>query len=248
MKRLLLLIALLVAAAPVMAQATYTDGNPLTYLTIGPANWTTTPGTVVIPIYYDTAHNGTNANGWASQAAANGGLVDFEMQVQVSGAQGLLLTADSAFTHVSQNNGFSGTQMASLVATYFPTANFAFTNFADPSTGGSQNASRVTFEIGDSNDSGAHAANFSSFNANTIVGLVAFTYSVPESQFINGTVNVNLMSEDQSPTPEYTDNGLNVYDGVASDPGVNIAPVPEPATMGLLGLGLVGLMIRRRKA
>lgn len=60
------------------------------------------------------------------------------------------------------------------------------------------------------------------------------------------SVNINLTTDgDTGGTPYLLTNAGQVACDVANN-GVAV-PIPEPATMGLLGLGLLGLVIRRKK-
>lgn len=224
--RLVLAMAVLgaVLCSPALAGPVGPDFNQAISLTIGPGNWAT-PGIVVIPIYF------SSANGYV-----DAGLNDFDMEVQLSGADAGLFTPAGTLTA-----GQTPAVIAGLVGTYFPGANYAFANFSEMTTGGNPPGAlpTVAFEAG---DNWSNPTSFSEMNAFTIVGLAAFTYSAPLPG--NTSVDVSLLGEGAAPTAEFSDNSYSVFDGVATNQGVNFL-IPEPATMGLLGLGLVALFARR---
>ncbi|NIA22107.1 MAG: PEP-CTERM sorting domain-containing protein [Anaerolineaceae bacterium] len=59
-------------------------------------------------------------------------------------------------------------------------------------------------------------------------------------------VNVHILSySGVENAPVFTDSAAKLIEGATVNDGANI--IPEPATMGLLGLGLLGLVLRRKK-
>jgi len=257
MKKVLALIAVLVLASSSMAASvSLSIGNATGTMTLdqtcvvwndnanvtNPYGGNTYTGQVAVYVLYQAQ------NGVSTQMSAIGS----EMWLQGTNAgsltpdnflssyppEGLVDNGDGTFG--PGYNPANATDVSNLVSPktfLFANWNDVVTSDVDASAPGS---GAVTFDL----DTTGTKTSQSASDVGKVVAVYFFDYNGPHANL--GALDAYLGADNSAGTGSpYMNSGSPSF-AVGND-GININ-TPEPATMGLLGLGLVGLIARRKKA
>ncbi|MBN2582765.1 MAG: PEP-CTERM sorting domain-containing protein [Planctomycetes bacterium] len=155
------------------------------------------------------------------------------------GATAVLSGADASrfVTQPQRVNNLTGASMGNLVAP----ATYAWAGFFMPVTATNYSATDMAF-----GQQGALVVDYVALNslaAGTVVARFYFELQDPGTPVTD--VRVSIMSYAKTESyPVFTNAAGQAIAGTVLNNGANI--IPEPATMGLLVLGLAGMVVRRR--
>jgi hypothetical protein len=144
-------------------------------------------------------------------------------------------------------DGDAGSDIQKLVAGWGQ--NYAFSSFSDITQGVDSNApgsGGLVFD--DSTSTTTHAVVPSDSLAGEVAAVYQFDYVPGMSHFLWGDPNAYVCADDSFGSAPYFNTGgaSNVINVI--NEGAFLIPPAEPATMGLMGLGLVGLALSRKMA
>lgn len=184
-------------------------------------------------------------------AELNGNLMHFDLvmvnnmgmtdTIGAFGARAVLSGADAARFEAApdQVRNLTGAQMDALVAP----AGYSWATFFLPVTANSTAANNMAF--GQNAWFATEYVPLNTIAPGTVLARYYFTLLDPGGPLLT-EVNVNIVSYgDIDPYPVFTDGLAQPIAGVVANDGGNV--IPEPATVALLGFGLLGVFMRRRR-
>ncbi len=239
MKKLLVVLGMLLLVAPVMAGQV-----SMTIDTAAQVVWNDAQGLLTIELTY-AATNGFTLPGPDSGTNIAARINNFGSEMFLTGANATAFTPDITMNQAA----------AADISTFLSPKSFLFSTYNDIVTMGADTntpagaSQAAIFSI----DTSTRATAL--LPSDTLIGKVAaiyqFDYTPGTNHLTLGAIYANVGADNIALDVPYFNTGGPTNTVVVSNNGVEINPAvitPEPATMGLLGLGLVGLIIRRKKA
>jgi hypothetical protein len=259
MKKLLVAFALLVMVSPVMADATVNlqiDVNAADILFLNGSAGGVPAGHGVMQIQVLYEGNGTYS--------PTGLCTAFGAQVTLSGVNASLFTPFAANVIGDVSADVDGTLPGGSSFLFDPFTGGSVTCASQQCQGSLNPLSGVTFGYNSTSTKASHKVDLTAAgDVGAVVGIFQFEYTGTATgtglqaklASLGATTQLLVNVTDQGDTsvtgtgilPTFGFDDNSSVGATTGNNGVNLI-TPEPATMGLLGLGLVGLVIRRKKA